>query len=112
MIAHVALEAFNGGTIALGQEGDRITVDVNRGVLTLDVPDAELEARRNSGSLVRRVRAGIDARIVLTVDARSSIELVPRRCQAQRQGGNHSGVMNQDAYRSGQNNPYRLRQLS
>src|SRR5438270_1338198 len=38
MIAHVAPEAFNGGTIALVQEGDQITVDVNRGVLSLDVP--------------------------------------------------------------------------
>jgi dihydroxy-acid dehydratase len=45
MIAHVAPEAFNGGPIAVVQEGDPITVDANRGVLDLDVPEAEIKAR-------------------------------------------------------------------
>ena len=45
MIAHVAPEAFNGGPIAVVQEGDPITVDANRGVLGIDIPDAELQNR-------------------------------------------------------------------
>jgi dihydroxy-acid dehydratase len=45
MIAHVAPEAFNGGPIAVVQEGDPITVDANRGVLTVDIPESELAAR-------------------------------------------------------------------
>jgi dihydroxy-acid dehydratase len=45
MIAHVAPEAFNGGPIAVVQEGDSITVDANRGVLSVDIPDAALKSR-------------------------------------------------------------------
>jgi dihydroxy-acid dehydratase len=45
MIAHVAPEAFNGGPIAAVQEGDRITVDANRGVLDLGIPAEELTQR-------------------------------------------------------------------
>ena len=45
MIAHIAPEAFNGGPIGVVQEGDPITVDANRGVLSLDIPEAELKAR-------------------------------------------------------------------
>src|SRR3954447_22052186 len=45
MIAHVAPEAFNGGPIAVVQEGDPITVDAERGVLELDIPKDELTRR-------------------------------------------------------------------
>src|SRR5215831_65326 len=45
MIAHVAPEAFNGGPIAIVQEGDMITVDANQGVLSVDLPEAELKRR-------------------------------------------------------------------
>uniref|UniRef100_Q02BF4 Dihydroxy-acid dehydratase n=1 Tax=Solibacter usitatus (strain Ellin6076) TaxID=234267 RepID=Q02BF4_SOLUE len=45
MIAHVAPEAFNGGPIAVVQEGDMITVDATRGVLELDIPAGELKSR-------------------------------------------------------------------
>ena len=45
MIAHVAPEAFNGGPIAVVQEGDRITVDADKGVMNLDISTAELQRR-------------------------------------------------------------------
>ncbi len=45
-ICHVAPEAALGGTIALVEEGDRIRIDIPRRDLALDVPDAELTARR------------------------------------------------------------------
>ena len=45
MVAHVAPEAFNGGPIAIVAEGDTITVDAERGVLDLDVPEAEIVRR-------------------------------------------------------------------
>jgi dihydroxy-acid dehydratase len=41
----VAPEAFNGGPIAVVQEGDMITVDATRGVLDLDIPADELKTR-------------------------------------------------------------------
>jgi dihydroxy-acid dehydratase len=45
MIAHVAPEAFNGGPIAVVEEGDPITVDAEKGVLNLDISTAELQRR-------------------------------------------------------------------
>ena len=45
-ICHVAPEAASGGMIALVQDGDRIAIDIPRRELTLDVPEAELAARR------------------------------------------------------------------
>jgi dihydroxy-acid dehydratase len=45
-ICHVAPEAAAGGTIALVQDGDRIVIDIPRRELRLDLPEAELAARR------------------------------------------------------------------
>ncbi|WP_176115766.1 dihydroxy-acid dehydratase [Burkholderia cepacia] len=46
VVGHVAPEAFVGGTIALVQEGDSITIDAHRLLLRLNVDDAELARRR------------------------------------------------------------------
>ena len=46
MVGHVAPEAAVGGAIALIQEGDEITIDAETRQLQLNVPDAELAARR------------------------------------------------------------------
>ncbi|CAB3755159.1 dihydroxy-acid dehydratase [Paraburkholderia solisilvae] len=46
VVGHVAPEAFVGGTIALVQEGDSITIDARRLLLQLNVDDAELQRRR------------------------------------------------------------------
>jgi dihydroxy-acid dehydratase len=46
VVGHVSPEAFEGGTIALVQEGDAITIDAHKLVLHLAVDDAELARRR------------------------------------------------------------------
>jgi len=46
VVGHVAPEAAVGGTIALVEDGDSITIDAERRVLQLDVPDGELAKRR------------------------------------------------------------------
>ena len=46
VVGHVAPEAFEGGTIALVQEGDSITIDAHQLKLELNVDAAELERRR------------------------------------------------------------------
>ncbi len=48
VVGHVAPEAAAGGPIALVAEGDPITIDADRRLLQLDVPDEEL-ARRRAG---------------------------------------------------------------
>ena len=46
VVGHVAPEAFEGGTIALVQEGDSITIDAHQLLLQLNVDDGEIEKRR------------------------------------------------------------------
>ena len=46
VVGHVAPEAAVGGTIALVEEGDSITIDAERRVLELQVPEQELARRR------------------------------------------------------------------
>ncbi|MEY2594635.1 MAG: hypothetical protein RI972_2324 [Pseudomonadota bacterium] len=46
VVGHVAPEAYEGGTIALVQEGDPITIDAHQLLLQVNVSDAELAKRR------------------------------------------------------------------
>ncbi len=46
VVGHVAPEAAVGGTIALIQEGDSITIDADARLLELNVPEPELQQRR------------------------------------------------------------------
>jgi dihydroxy-acid dehydratase len=50
-IGHVTPEAYQGGPIALVQEGDMITIDIARGVVDLEVSPAEMERRSGDWSL-------------------------------------------------------------
>jgi dihydroxy-acid dehydratase len=46
VVGHVAPEAAVGGAIALVEQGDLITIDADKRLLHLDIPDGELERRR------------------------------------------------------------------
>ncbi len=46
VVGHVAPEAYEGGTIALVEEGDSITIDADRLLIQLNADDATLAARR------------------------------------------------------------------
>ncbi len=46
VVGHVTPEAFEGGVIALIQEGDPITIDAHKRLLQLNVPDVEIAERR------------------------------------------------------------------
>jgi dihydroxy-acid dehydratase len=60
VVGHVAPEAYVGGTIALVQEGDTITIDAPNRILQLEVPEAELAARRTKWTApAPRYRTGI-----------------------------------------------------
>jgi dihydroxy-acid dehydratase len=48
IVGHITPEAQEGGPIALVRSGDRITIDAERNVLTVDVPPAELDQRRSA----------------------------------------------------------------
>ena len=46
VVGHVAPEAFVGGTIALVEEGDSITIDAHKLLIQLNVDEATLAKRR------------------------------------------------------------------
>ncbi|MCL4485411.1 MAG: dihydroxy-acid dehydratase [Nitrospirae bacterium] len=48
VVGHVAPEAAAGGTIALVADGDTITIDAERNLIGLDVPEEEIARRRDS----------------------------------------------------------------
>ncbi|CAG0952064.1 dihydroxy-acid dehydratase [Myxococcaceae bacterium] len=48
ILGHVTPEAQEGGPIALVRDGDRITIDVKKRIMNLDVDEAELERRRRA----------------------------------------------------------------
>ena len=45
-IGHVSPEAAEGGLIAFVKDGDSISIDIEAGVVTLNVPDEEIEKRK------------------------------------------------------------------
>src|SRR5262249_4402886 len=48
IVGHITPEAQAGGPIALLRTGERITIDAEKNLLTVDVPDEELARRRKS----------------------------------------------------------------
>jgi dihydroxy-acid dehydratase len=48
VVGHVSPEAWTGGPIALVRDGDSVTIDADQKLLTLNVPDAELAARKET----------------------------------------------------------------
>ncbi|MEO8626506.1 MAG: dihydroxy-acid dehydratase [Betaproteobacteria bacterium] len=48
VVGHVAPEAYVGGTIGLVEEGDSITIDADKRLIQLNVPDDELAKRRGA----------------------------------------------------------------
>jgi dihydroxy-acid dehydratase len=76
-ICHVAPEAALGGVIALVATGDRITIDIPRRDLTLEVSDTELATRRDLARLhgyrpadrSRPVSAALQAYAAMTTSA-------------------------------------------
>ena len=48
VVGHVSPEAFEGGTIALVEEGDSVTIDAHQQLIQLNVPDDEIARRRGN----------------------------------------------------------------
>jgi dihydroxy-acid dehydratase len=72
MVGHVAPEAARGGPIAVVQDGDLVTVDVDAGLLQVDLPDGELERRLAAWSPPPpRVATGVFARYAASVGSAS-----------------------------------------
>jgi len=72
VIGHVAPEAFVGGPIAAVKNGDRITIDVKKRTVTLDIPTAELKKRLKRWKAPRpRYASGVMAKYARDVSSAS-----------------------------------------
>ena len=72
VVGHEAPEAAAGGTIALVQEGDSITIDSNRLLLQLNVPDAEIAKRRAAWTApAPRYTRGVQAKFAFNASSAS-----------------------------------------
>lgn len=72
-IGHVSPEAAEGGVIALVEEGDIISIDINAGKLELEISDEELEGRRKRLKPVEpKVTEGYLARYAKLVSSAST----------------------------------------
>ena len=72
VVGHVAPEAAMGGTIALVNEGDPITIDAERRMLSLNLPDEEIARRRTSWTApAPRYRRGVLAKYARLVSSAS-----------------------------------------
>jgi dihydroxy-acid dehydratase len=68
MIGHVAPEAYEGGPIALVEEGDTITIDIARRTIDLEADAATLEARRAKWAKpAPKYREGVMAKYIALV---------------------------------------------
>jgi len=72
MIGHVAPEAYAGGTIAIVQNGDSITIDVKKRLLTLNLSAAEIKRRLKKWKAPQpHYTSGVMAKYVKTVSSAS-----------------------------------------
>ena len=73
VVGHVAPEAYEGGNIALIQEGDSITIDATKLLLQLNVDDAELARRRAAWKKpAPRYTRGVLAKFAMNASSASS----------------------------------------
>lgn len=72
VVGHVAPEAAVGGTLALVNEGDSITIDAERGLLEINVSEDELSRRREAWvPPARRYTSGVLAKYAALVSSAS-----------------------------------------
>jgi len=72
VVGHVAPEAAAGGTIALVNEGDFITIDAHKLVLALNVPDEEIAKRRAAWTApAPRYHRGVQAKFAFNASSAS-----------------------------------------
>lgn len=72
-IGHISPEAAEGGPIAYVEEGDTIIIDIQAGLLKLDITDEQMEQRKRSFvPPTPKVRSGYLARYAAMVSSAST----------------------------------------
>lgn len=71
VVGHVTPEAASGGPIALIEDGDTLTIDAVNRAITLDISDAELQARKAQWKKPARTNSGLLAKYAVAVSSAS-----------------------------------------
>ncbi len=72
VVGHITPEAADGGPIALVEDGDKITIDAEENLITIDLSDEELERRLDNWQPPEpRYRRGVLAKFARTVSSAS-----------------------------------------
>jgi len=71
VVGHITPEAYEGGPLAIIQDGDQITIDANTDELTLGLTDQEIQERKNNWSVPDRPVTGILKKYRHTVSSAS-----------------------------------------
>jgi dihydroxy-acid dehydratase len=72
VVGHVAPEAYDGGVIALVNEGDEITIDATKRLIELNVSDREINRRRKAWAPPKpRYTTGVLAKYMRLVSSAS-----------------------------------------
>jgi len=73
VVGHITPEAYEGGAIALVENGDNITIDAQNSQITLDISDAEMARRKNNWQKpTPRYTRGLLAKYAKTVSSAST----------------------------------------
>jgi dihydroxy-acid dehydratase len=73
VVGHVTPEAFDGGPLALVEDGDRITIDAEADTIEVDLADEELMRRRAAWQQpAPRYTRGVLAKYARTVSSAST----------------------------------------
>ena len=73
VVGHITPEAFDGGPLALLEDGDQITIDAEADTITVALHEAELERRRAAWQQpAPRYRRGVLAKYAKTVSSAST----------------------------------------
>ena len=73
VVGHITPEAYEGGAIALVENGDNITIDAQNSEITLDISDAEMARRKNNWQKpTPRYTRGLLAKYAKTVSSAST----------------------------------------
>ncbi|RCW36194.1 dihydroxy-acid dehydratase [Marinilabilia salmonicolor] len=59
VVGHITPEAYNGGLIGLIQDGDIITIDINKNLLEVDLAEEEIEKRKKGWKPTEKPATGI-----------------------------------------------------
>jgi dihydroxy-acid dehydratase len=72
VVGHITPEAFDGGPLALVMDGDKITIDADKDLLSIDISDEDLTKRKSDWiNPIKHPKKGVLAKYAKSVKSAS-----------------------------------------